>query len=78
MLQPITAKWKEIGYALNVKPQALDDIGNNSECVKEGPEGFMRATLNAVETLTVRALANALRSSSVQEEDIACALDEYG
>ena len=76
VLRPIARKWKEIGLALLVKQQALDDLENNSELVKEGLEGFLRETLNAVETLTVRRLADVLRSPSVQEEGTACVLEE--
>ena len=75
VLQPIATKWKEIGLALLVKQKVLDDLENNPELVKEGPEGFLRETLNAVETLTVRTLVDVLRS--VQEEETACVLEEH-
>ena len=77
VLQPIAEKWRDIGLALNVKKQVLDDFANNPELVKEGPEGFLRATLNAVDTLTVKTLVDALRSPSVQEEDTAQALEGH-
>lgn len=77
ILQPIAGKWKEIGLALHVKQQVLDDFENNPELVKEGPEGFLRETLNAVEALTIRRLVDVLRSPSVKEEETACALEEH-
>ena len=75
LLQPVTKHWREIGLALLVKQQVLDDLENNPELVKEGPESFLRETLNAVETLTVRRLVDVLRS--VQEEETACVLEEH-
>ena len=75
VLRPIAIKWKDIGLALLVKQQVLDDLENNPGLVKEGPEGFLRETLNAVETLTVRRLVDVLRS--VQEEETACVLEEH-
>ena len=75
VLRPIARKWKEIGLALLVKQQVLDDLENNPELVKEGLEGFLRETLNVVEILTVRRLVDVLRS--VQEEDTACVLEEH-
>ena len=76
VLRPIARKWKEIGLALLVKQKVLDDLENNPELVKEGrPEGFLRETLNAVETLTVRRLGDVLRS--VHEEETACVLEEH-
>ena len=77
VLRPIARKWKEIGLALLVKQKVLDDLENNPELVKEGPEGFLRETLNVVETLTVRRLVDVLRSPSVQEEETACVLEEH-
>ena len=77
ILRPVCNKWREIGIALFVKKSSLDDFENNPELVKEGPEGFLRETLNAVENLTVKTLASALRSSSVQEEEIAHSLEEH-
>ena len=77
VLQPIARKWKEIGLTLLVKQKVLDDLENNPELVKEGPEGFLRETLNVVDTLTVRRLVDVLRSSSVQEEETACVLEEH-
>ena len=77
ILQPIAMKWEEIGRALNVKKQVLDDFANNPELVREGLEGFLRATLNAVDALTVKTLIDALRSPSVQEEDTARALEGH-
>ena len=75
LLQPVTKHWRKIGHALLVKQQVLDDLENNPELVKEGPEGFLRETLNPVETLTVRRLVDVLRS--VQEEETACVLEEH-
>ena len=75
VLRPIARKWKEIGLALLVKQQVLDDLENNLQLVKEGPEGFLRETLNAVETLTVRRLVDVLRSA--HEEETACVLEEH-
>ena len=75
LLQPVTKHWREIGLALLVKQQVLDDLENNPELVKEGPDGFLRETLNAVETLTVRRLVDVLRS--VQEKETACVLEEH-
>ena len=77
ILQPIAKKWKEIGLALLVKQQVLDDLENDPQLVKEGPEGFLRETLNAVETLTVTRLVDVLRSPSVQEEETARTLEEH-
>ena len=75
ILRPIARKWKEIGPALPVKQQVLDDLENNPELVNEGPEGFLREALNAVETLTVRRLVDVLRS--VHEEETASALEKH-
>ena len=75
LLQPVAERWKEIGLAILVKQQ--EDLENNPELVKEGPEGFLRETLNAVETLTVRRLVDVLRSPSLQEEETAHALEEH-
>ena len=75
LLQPVTKQWREIGLALLVKQQVLDDLENNPELVKEGPEGFLRETLNEVETLTVRRLVDVLRS--IQEEETACVLEGH-
>ena len=77
VVRPIARKWKEIGLALLVKQQVLDDLENDPWLVKEGPEGFLRETLNAVETLTVTRLVDVLRSPSVQEEEKACILEEH-
>ena len=77
ILRPVSNKWREIGSALLVKKASHDDFESNPELVKEGPEGFLRETLNAVENLTVKTLASALRSSSVQEEEIAHSLEEH-
>ena len=75
VLQPIARKWKKIGLALLVKQQVLDDLENNPELVNEGPEGFLRETLNEVEIFTVRRLVDVLRS--VQEEETAYVLEEH-
>ena len=77
VVRPIARKWKEIGLALLVKQQVLDDLENDPQLVKEGPEGFLRETLNAVETLTVTRLVDVLRSPSVQEEEKALILEEH-
>ena len=77
ILRPVSNRWREIGTALLLKKSSLDDLENNPELVKEGPEGFLRETLNTVEHLTVRALASALRSPSLQEEEIALLLEEH-
>ena len=74
LLQPIANRWRDIGIALNVKEQVLSDCENSLDLVKEGPEGFLRETLNAVKNLTVEKLAKALRS--LQEENTAQALEE--
>ena len=66
-----------MGAVLLLKKSSLNDFENNPELVKEGPEGFLRETLNTVEHLTVRALASALRSPSLQEEEIAYLLEEH-
>ena len=60
ILRPVRNRWREIGAVLLLKKSSLDDFENNPELVKEGPEGFLRETLNTVENLTVRALASAL------------------
>ena len=75
LLQPTAKRWREIGIALNVKEQVLNDFENYPGLVKEGPEGFLRETLSTVEDLTVERLAKALRS--VQEESTAQALEEH-
>ena len=77
LLRPVSKRWREIGTALLVKKTSLDDFENNPELVKEGLEGFLRETLNAVENLTVKALASALRSPPLQEEEIALQLEKY-
>ena len=77
ILRPVSNRWREIGTALLLKTFSLDDFESNHELVKEGPEGFLRETLNTVEHLTVRALASALRSPSLQEEEIALLLEEH-
>ena len=77
ILRPVSNRWREIGTALLLKKYSLDDFENNPELVKEGPEGFLRETLNTVEHLTVRALASALRSLSLQEEERALLLQEH-
>ena len=76
ILRPVRNRWREIGAVLLLKKSSLDDFENNPELVKEGPEGFLRETLNTVEHLTVRALASALRSPSLQEEEIALLLEK--
>ena len=77
ILRPVRNRWREIGAVLLLKKPSLDDFENNPELVKEGPEGFLRETLNTVEHLTVRALASALQSPSLQEEEIALLLEEH-
>ena len=77
ILRPVRNRWREIGTALLLTKPSLDDFENNPELVKEGPEGFLRETLNTVENLTVRALASALQSPSLQEEEIALLLEEH-
>ena len=77
ILRPVSNRWREIGTALLLKKSSLDDFENNPELVREGPEGFLKETLNTVENLTVRALASALRSPSLQEEDISLLLEEH-
>ena len=75
LLQPIAKKWREIGIALDVKEQVLNDFENSPDLVKEGPEGFLRETLSTVEDLTAERLAKAVRY--VQEESTAQALEEH-
>ena len=77
ILRPVRNRWTEIGTALLLNKYSLDDFENNPELVKEGPEGFLRETLNTVEHLTVRAVASALRSPSLQEEERALLLEEH-
>ena len=76
VLRPIAGKWKQIGRALRVKEQVLDDLQNNPELVEEGPEAGLRETLNAAETMTVKTLVTILRSPSVQEDNAAYLLEE--
>ena len=77
ILQPITNKWKDIGLALKIERQLLDDFENNPELAKGGPEGLLIETLNTVEILTVKTLLHVLKSPSVQEEDIAQEVEEH-
>ena len=76
LLRPIAKKWKQIGRALLVKVQVLDDLQNNPELVEQGPEAVLRETLKAAQTLTLKTLANVLRSPSVHEENAASLLEE--
>ena len=75
ILQPVSKRWREIGTALLVKNTSLDDLENNAELINKGPEGLLRETLSTVEDLTVKRLAEALRS--VQEKETAQALEEH-
>ena len=77
LLHPITNKWRDIGLALKIERQVLDDFENNPELAKGGPEGLLIETLSTVEILTVKTLVHVLRSPSVQEEDIAQAVEEH-
>ena len=62
------------GYWYCTECKSLNDCENSLDLVKEGPEGFLRETLNTVEDLIVERLAKALKS--LQEENTAQALEE--
>ena len=68
-LKPISNKWRDIGLQLKVKQQALDDVENNPNLIKEGSDGFLRETLNFMEWPTIKTLSSALRT--MKEDDIA-------
>ena len=76
LLKPISNKWRDIGLQLNMKQQALDDIENNPDYAREGPDGFLRGVLNLMESPTIKTLLSALRSPNINEEDIAKSIEE--
>ena len=59
---------------LKVKQQALDDVENNPDLVREGSAGFLRGTLNLMERPTTKTLLCALRN--MKEDDIAHSIEE--
>ena len=69
LMQPVSNKWRDIGLQLKLKQQALDDIENNPNFVREGPAGFLRETLNLMKWPTVKTLLSALKT--MKEDDIA-------
>ena len=77
ILKPISNKWRDIGLQLKVKQQSLDDIENNPDLVREGPDGFLKETLNLMEKPTMKTLLTALRSPIINEGDIAQSIEEH-
>lgn len=75
VLNQISNKWRDIGIQLKVKQQALDDIENNTDLVREGSYGFLRGTLNLMEQPTIKTLSSALRT--MKEDDIAQSIEEF-
>ena len=76
LLKPVSKKWKDIGLQLNIKQQALDDIKNNPDYAREGPDGFLRGVLNLMEPPTNKTLLSALRSPNINEKDVAQSIEE--